>query len=112
MSLFDEKDYVQRQIKQLAKAVARAMSLGRGGQLEDAQEGIRAACGEGLGFDLELLAMLDCQRAIAALGSAERVRAYAALLEAQADIEDFANRPEAARAFRVRADELLATLSK
>lgn len=112
MSLCEEKDYVKRQIKQLAKALARAVSLGRGGQLEDAQESIRAACGEGLGLDLELLAMLDRQRAITALGSAERVRAYAALLEAQADIEDLANRPEAARALRARAEEILAALPK
>jgi hypothetical protein len=111
MSLF-EKDYVKRQIKQLAKAIAQALNLGRRGQLEDAEERIRAACGESLGLDFELLAMLDCNRVVAALGSAERVRAYAALMEAQAELEDLANRPESARASRARAADLLAALPK
>ncbi len=111
MSIRDEKDFLKRQIKLLAKAVARAASLGRGGRLEDAQQELRTACGDGLGLDLELLALLDCERAIAALGSAERVRAYASLLEAQADLDDLANQPERARACRARAAKLLAASS-
>lgn len=82
-----EHDYVMRQIKQLAAAIARAASFGRAGQLAEARAELDGAWDE-LGIPRALLDRFGAGALASLLRDPERRRAVLELLVAEADLRD------------------------
>jgi len=105
MSLY-ERDYLKRQLKQLALLVARLAGLKKRGQLDAAREEHASAVGELLGLDHGVLARIDTPTAARLLGTPERLRIYAELVLAEADLlADSDEQAQSEQRFR-RAAEL------
>jgi hypothetical protein len=82
-----ERDYVMRLVKQLAELIARALKLASTAKHEEALATLRAACGQALGMEYEVLSMLDAKSAVELLGQKERVLAFIQLVEAMGDVD-------------------------
>jgi hypothetical protein len=82
-----ERDYVMRLVKQVAELIARALKLASAAKPEEALATLRAACGQALGMEYEVLSMLDARSAIELLGQPERALAFIQLLEAMGDVD-------------------------
>lgn len=76
-----------RLVKQLAEAIARALKLASTAKHEEALATLRAACGQALGMEYEVLSMLDAKSAVELLGQPERVLAFIQLVEAMGDVD-------------------------
>ena len=85
--MLGERDYVMRLVKQLAEMIARALKLASTAQHEEALATLRAACGQALGMEYEVLSMLDAKSAVELLGQPERVLAFIQLVEAMGDVD-------------------------
>jgi hypothetical protein len=82
-----ERDYVMRLVKQVAELIARALKLASAAKPEEALATLRAACGQALGMEYEVLSMLDARSAIELLGQPERALAFIQLLEVMGDVD-------------------------
>lgn len=104
-----EKDYLGRQVKQLAEAVARTL-FGAGADsardVDAARDKVRRACGEILGIDHMVLDLLDVPSAAIMLRDPHRIGAYAEILEAEAELHRRAGDARMADAQRQRAEAL------
>lgn len=80
-----ERDFVVRQIRQLADAIARLV-LGRPAtaELDQAEEALRAAARDALKVDAQLLDRLAAESARTLLATPARMAAYVEVLSAQA----------------------------
>lgn len=67
--MLGERDYVMRLIKQLAEFIARVLEVASTQQADEALATLRAACGQALGMEYEVLSMLDAKSAIELLGT-------------------------------------------
>ncbi|MGB8259781.1 MAG: hypothetical protein WCE75_05505 [Terracidiphilus sp.] len=83
---FYERDYLKRQLKQVALLLARLLGLKQAGQLDDARDELARSASEILGLDPAVLGQLNVQMVMQILGSAERVRVYAELVLAEAEL--------------------------
>ncbi len=107
-----EKDYLQRQIRQLAELLGKLLGLGRAGKQEEAAEELRQGALTLLGLDFATLCAIDSRSGVMLLGSADRVELFASLLDADAelaDVEGDAARAELRRhhALEVRLEAVL-----
>ena len=104
--MLGERDYVMRLVKQLAEFIARALKLANAAKPEEALATLRAACGQALGMEYEVLSMLDAKSAVELLGDRSRVAAFIQLVEAMGDVDLPANEPMRARTRYQHALEL------
>ena len=79
-----ERDFIMRQVKQLAEALARALKLKAAKKDDEAAEVLESACLSVLGLDWKTLAWVDSASAARLLQEPARIRAFAALLEQRA----------------------------
>lgn len=91
--MLGERDYVMRLVKQLAEFIARALKLANAAKPEEALATLRAACGQALGMEYEVLSMLDAKSAVELLGEKARVMAFIQLVEAMGDVDARGNEP-------------------
>lgn len=105
---FREKDFVERMLEQLSR-LAQAIA-GRRGKVEPEVlvDEIRRGKEDFLGTPLVVLDALGPRSVAELLGSAKAVRAYAELLELEAELLDDARLPNDAQALRVRIEALRA----
>ena len=99
---FREKDYLKRQLAELARVLARVLGLREAGRIDEAREELEQGAATTLGVGYTPLGSVDVATAVALLRTRELAEAYAQLLEADADA---GKRAEAlrARAAAVRA---------
>ena len=106
---FREKDYLKRQLAELARVLARVLGLRESGRIDEALEELEKGAATTLGVGYAPLGSVDVATAVALLRTRELAEAYAQLLEANAELAaagaDADNRTEAlrARAAAVRA---------
>jgi hypothetical protein len=96
-------DYLVRQVKALAAALARLAGLRISGNLEEARAELTRAYTSVLGTQADLLRRVDSRTAAKLLGSPERIIALAQLLNEEAEQE---GEGERGAALRLRAAEL------
>ena len=108
-----QRDYIERQIEQVAQAIAQIVELVRTGQFDPALIVVRKTYEAVLGPLQPVLERLDAASAVELLGAFEsdRLRMYAALLSEEGTIYEL--RGDAARAHQCfgRALELYTALS-
>lgn len=85
--MLGERDYVMRLVKQLAEFIARVLKVASTQQADEALSTLRAACGQALGMEYEVLSMLDARSAVELLGEPARVLAFIQLVEAMGDVD-------------------------
>ncbi len=85
--MLTRKDWVLRQVKQLADFIARALGLAAQQRQPEATALLRTAGLELLGLELSSLEWVDAASAVDLLGSSERGLTFARLLEALAEVE-------------------------
>lgn len=100
-----ERDLLRRLIQDLGRLLAVICGLREAGKLEEADQELSAAIGSLLGRLARDAEQLD-SRSLAAMLPAERVHAYARLLEERAALHEARLNPELARIDRERAREL------
>lgn len=104
-----QRDYILRMIAQAAAAARRLRELlARSAAPTELLPAIRDAQGELLGRDAEMLRALDPATAAGLLGDPRRVRAWADLLDVEADALDASGASEPAAHARRRARTLRA----
>jgi hypothetical protein len=103
MSGSQREDYVLRQVRAIAAMLARISGLRIGGEADQARKELEDAYALLLGSQGELIRRVDTATAAILLGSPERVRSFADLLEEEAlEVEDGGR----AAFLRERASEL------
>jgi hypothetical protein len=109
-----QRDYIERQIEQMAQAIAQIVELVRTGQFDPALIVVRKTYEAVLGPLQPVLERLDAASAVELLGAFEsdRLRMYAALLSEEGTIHEL--RGQAARAQQCygRSLDLYTALSK
>ena len=81
-----KKDYVERMIEQLAAAIARLLKLRDAGNHGEALAVVRTACEEAFGLEYEMLVGVDAASAASLLGTPAKVRRFAELVRAEAEV--------------------------
>jgi len=109
---FREKDYLKRQLAELARVLARVLGLREAGRIDEAREELEQGAATTLGVGYTPLGSVDVATAVALLRTREVAEAYAQLLEVDAELAEAGARgaePQArtdalrARAAAVRA---------
>ncbi|MBK7860085.1 MAG: hypothetical protein IPJ65_16010 [Archangiaceae bacterium] len=101
-----ERDYVMRAVKQLAEAIGRLLKLKAEKRYDEAAQTVAGACSDLLGVDLSTLLLVDSVSGASLLGSPERVRTFARLLEELADLHRLQGDEARARARARHAVEM------
>jgi len=81
-----KKDYVERMIEQLAEAIARLLKLREAGSHGEALAVVRSTCQEVFGLEYETLVGVDAASAASLLGTPLKVRRFAELVRAEAEV--------------------------
>lgn len=81
-----KKDYVERLIEQIADAIARLLKLKVEGRPGEALAQVRSACEEAFGMEYEMLVGVDAASAASLLGTPLKVRKFAELVRAEAEV--------------------------
>jgi hypothetical protein len=81
---FREKDYIKRQLAELARVLARILGLHEAGRIDEARAELERGAATTLGVGYAPLGSVDVATAIALLRTRELAEAYAQLLEADA----------------------------
>jgi hypothetical protein len=87
MSSSEHEDYLLRQIRMLAAALARIVGLRVRGQVEEARAELEQSYTLLLGPETDLIRSVDSATAAGFLGSAEKIAALAQLLNEEAEQE-------------------------
>jgi hypothetical protein len=108
-----QRDYIERQIEQLAQAIAQILELVRTGQFDPALIVVRKTYEAVLGPLQPVLERLDAASAVELLGAFEsdRIRMYAALLAEEGTIHELRGHTARAQQCYGRALELYSALS-
>lgn len=101
--MLQDRGWLERQLQQLADAVARVLRLRRERKLDEARAALGETYEDLFGLAPEVLDALDVPSAALLLGAAERVRAWAELLDVGADLAADAGDPAGAQRLRERA---------
>ena len=110
---FREKDYLKRQLAELARVLARVLGLREAGRIDEAREELEQGAATTLGVGYRPLGSVDVATAVALLRTRELADAYAQLLEADADLDPGGGEPPArAGALRARAEAVRAALQR
>src|SRR4051812_18237910 len=99
MSSVVERDFIERMIRQLAEALARALGLRRREQYDEAVQELHGAYPGLFGLEAGPLLMLDSTSAAELLGDPWRIRAFAQLLDEEAQLRAL-QRDEGLAAYR------------
>jgi sugar diacid utilization regulator len=81
-----KQDYVERMIQQLVEALARLLKLREAGSHGEALAVVRSTCEEVFGVEYETLVGVDAASAASVLGTPEKVRRFAELVRAEAEV--------------------------
>lgn len=100
-----EADYIKRVLKKLGEALARAVGLGKAGDVEAGLEALEQGVGAELGLPLSMLLRLDAKSAVSLLGSA-KAEAFAEALRTRGLLLELGGRSQEARASAARADAI------
>jgi len=104
---FREKDYVKRQLAELARVIARALGLKEAGRLDEARAELEQGARTVLGVGMMPLGRVDVATAVGLLRSQAGAEAYARLLETEAEFD-----AERADALRQRAKTVRAAAER
>ena len=96
---YREKDYIKRQLAELARVLAAVMGLKDGGRPDEARAELEKGARSMLGVGMMPLGRVDVATAVGLLRSQAGAETYARLLEAQSELEV----PELAGTLRERA---------
>jgi hypothetical protein len=102
---FREKDYLKRQLAELARVIARALGFKEAGRPEEARAALEEGAAAALGVSYAMLGAVDVATARGLLRTREGADGYAQLLECEASMEAD---PERAEALRARAQAMRA----
>src|SRR5262245_26028669 len=104
-----EKDFIKRQLAQLAQFLKRLLAKARDeGEADAALDEVQKKAGELLGVPLHFLDMADPQSAKVLLRTRDKVEAYAQTLETCAALSELKGDAASAQALRARAAAVLA----
>jgi hypothetical protein len=104
-----EEDFLQRQIRQITQALARVVGVKlEAGAIDRAREAIDRAYEDMFGLPRELLDRVDEASLALTLGNADKLAAYAWLLERHAEVLAQAGEPAEAARLRARASRIVA----
>lgn len=101
-----ERDYILRLVQRLAQTIASILGRARGGQTADALAAIDRARLDLFGPLRRSLDILDASSVMSLLGDVDRVRAYAMLATAEAEVRDMRGELKQGAASRRRALEV------
>jgi len=99
MALY-ERDYLKRQLKQLALFIARVLGLQKQGRADEARQELARATSELVGMEPHVLDGLEPSLVAQLVVSPDRLRVYAEIVRAQAGLKRFLGDEEGARAWR------------
>ncbi len=99
-------DYIMRLVKQLGEAIVNISKLRKRKEYVQAHEAVGDACDELLGHQPQFLDVLDAANAARMLSRWFKIKAYASLLEADAQIYAAEGDAERASQIRLRALEV------
>jgi hypothetical protein len=99
---YREKDYIKRQLAELARVLAAVMGLKDGGRPDEARAELEKGARSMLGVGMMPLGRVDVASAVGLLRSSAAAETYARLLEAEADLES----TDRAEALRKRAADV------
>jgi hypothetical protein len=103
---FREKDYLKRQLAELARVLARALGFKEAGKPVEARAALEAGAVGALGISFATLGAVDVETARGLLRTREGAEGYARLLECEAAIEEDLGDATRAEALRARAGAL------
>jgi hypothetical protein len=102
--LFQEKDFIKRQLQQLAAFLKRLLSKARDeGDVDTALDELRRQGGETLGVPLHFLDLAEPASVATLLRTREKLEAYAEILLAEAELSEMKGDAASAQALRLRA---------
>jgi hypothetical protein len=101
------RDYLKRQLKQLALFLARAMGLQKRGRLDEARQELAQATSELVGMEPDVLGGVEPALVARLLASPDRLRVYAEIVRANAGLKRVLGDEDGARVLGERAAELL-----
>jgi hypothetical protein len=103
---FREKDYIKRQLADLARVIAHALGLKAAGRPEEARAALSQGAAGPLGVSYATLGAVDVETAAGILRTRAAAEGYAQLLECEATIEEEAGDVARAASLRARATAL------
>ena len=103
---FREKDYIKRQLAELARVIAHALGLKEAGHPEEARAALAQGAAGPLGVSYATLGAVDVATAAGILRTRVAAEGYAQLLECEATIEEDAGNADRAAALRARAQAM------
>ena len=101
-----EKDYLKRQLAELARVIARALGLREAGRSEEARVALEEGAAAALGTSWAALAAVDVQTALGILRTPAAAEGYAQMLGAAAAIALDLGDPAHAESLEARAAAL------
>lgn len=102
-----EQDYIKRVLQKFAATLARALGLGKSGDIDGGLEALEQGVASELGLPLSMLLRLDAKSAVSLLGPG-KATALAEALRTQSLLLELAGRSVEARAAAARADSIAA----
>lgn len=104
------RDYILRMIEKLGEFLAAIANKRREGKLDEAADDLARAKADLLGPLARSVGSLDASTVVMLLGDASKARAYAQLLEAEADVAADRGDDRAASGLRTRAAAITAAI--
>ncbi len=105
---YREKDYLKRQLAELARVIARALGFREAGRPEEARVAVEEGVATVFGTSWAALAAVDVQTALGILRTPEAAEGYAQMLEAAAAIASDLGERDHAESLGARAAALRA----
>jgi len=110
--LFEEKDFIKKQLQQLAQFLKRLLSKAREeGDVDTAMDDLRREAEKTLGMPLHFLDIAEPASAVTLLRSREKVEAYVEILLAQAQLSELLGDGASAQMLRQRAEAVRAVIA-
>jgi hypothetical protein len=108
---FREKDYLKRQLAELARVLARALGLRDTGRIDEARDELEKGAVTAFGVGYTPLGAVDVTTALGLLRTREAAEAYAQLLDCDAELVLARGDGERAGALRIRAQAVRRALA-
>jgi hypothetical protein len=105
---FREKDFIKRQLAEVARAIARALGLKEEGRPDEARAVLESGTAAALGVGYASLGAVDVATALGLLRTREAAEGYAQLLECDASLQDDGGDSARAESLRARAQAIRA----
>ena len=107
--MFEEKDFIKKQLQQLAQFLKRLLSKAREeGDVDTAMDDLRREAEKTLGMPLHFLDIAEPASVKTLLRTGEKLAAYAEILLAQAELSELMGDAASAQMLRTRAEALRA----